>query len=173
MALWSFDDRFRPIWDNFFFFYAFGHLLLSSVFGCGSLFDGIDEDLTDFLVVYFALFPVLVSEFLLWSFVFKGRISRHDGEVSGVLFQHLVEKPSLFFWPLATCYLCFVNDFVFFGWEMVSWEFQVVYQLEESLGSGELWVLFGLVWGLALGGRNEVAIEFELMVLLELLGVFF
>ena len=69
--------------------------MLSSVFGCGSLFDGINEDLTDFFVVYFALFPVLVSEFLLRSFIFKGRISRHDGEVSGVLFQHLVEKPGL------------------------------------------------------------------------------
>ena len=116
----------------------------------GSLFDGIDEDLTDSFMVDFALFPVLVSEFLLRSRVFEGRISCHDGEVSGVLFQHLIKEPSLAFGPLATCYLCFVNDFVLFGWEGVPWQLQVVYQLEESLGTGELLVLFGLIRGLAL-----------------------
>ena len=82
--------------------------------------------------------------------MFEGRIGGHDGEISGVLFQHLVEEGGLGFGPFATGDLGFMDDFEFFVWKRFSGKFQVVNQLEESLRTGELRVLFGFIRHLAL-----------------------
>jgi hypothetical protein len=55
--------------------------------------------------------------------MYEGRIGGHDGEISGVLFQHSVEEGGLWFGPFAAGDLGFMNDFVFFNREMFSGKF--------------------------------------------------
>lgn len=85
----------------------------------------------------------------------------------------MVEEGSLGFGPFATGDLGFVDDFGFFRRREFSGKFQVVNQLEESLGSGKLRVLLSLIGDVALGGGDEVTTEFEFVVVFDLLGVFF
>ena len=105
--------------------------------------------------------------------MFEGRIGGHDGEISGVLFQHLVEEGGLGFGPFATGDLGFMDDFEFFVGKGFSGKFQIFNQLEESLRTGELRILFGFIRRLALWGGDEVTSELELVVVLQLLRLFF